>query len=136
MIINKGADTKIIRDIEDMFQMVELEVSLVKVEYIPKSKKNAAKLKEIEDMLIEFKARKYREWIKRVAPNYAEDHPYLHFQFARITTLPDASVVQVMTRLRHDFNKVSVADRMRYATEAQQLLGDVKVNMFTKRIIH
>ena len=136
MIINKGADTKIIRDIEDMFQMVELEASLVKVEYIPKSKKNAAKLKEIEDMLIEFKAQKYRERIKRVAPNYAEDHPYLHFQFARIMTLPDASVVQVMTRLRHDFNKVSVADRIRYAAEAQQLVNDVKVTFVTKKVIH
>lgn len=136
MIINKGADTKIIRDIEDMFQMVELEASLVKVEYIPKSKKNAAKLKEIEGMLIEFKAQKYREWIKRVAPNYAEEHPYLHFQFARIMTLPDASVVQVMTRLRHDFNKVSVADRMRYAAEAQQLVNDIKVTFVTKKVIH
>jgi hypothetical protein len=136
MLINKTADTQIIRDIEDMFQMVELEASLFKVEYVPKSKKNETKLKEIRAKVIEFKAEKYREWIYRKAPKYADDHPYLHFQFARIVTLKDESVVQVMTRLRRDFDKVSLAARASYAIEAQETVRDYKASMIAKKVLH
>lgn len=136
MIINKGADSQVIRDIENMFQMVELETSLVKLEYIPKGKNNSAKLKDREMMITAFKAGKYREWIHLFAPRYAEEHPYLHFQFARIVTLADESLIQVMTRLRNDFNKVTLADRAEYAAEAQTIQAVYKTGVLTKRTLH
>lgn len=131
MLVNKAADSAIIRDIEDVFQMVELEATLLKLEYVPKANKD--KLQKRNQELIKFKADKYREWLYKLAPKYAETHPYLHFQFARIVTLNDESVVQVMTRLRTDFLKVSVADRAQYTVEAKTLSSEYMGALISKK---
>lgn len=136
MIVNKSADSQVIRDIENMFQMVELEASLVKLDYVPKGKNHEHTRKQQEKELTKFRAEKYREWIYRVAPMYADTHSYLHFQFARIVTLSDESVVQVMTRLRKDFNKVSLAERAAYAVEAQEIVSIFKCQSIAKKALH
>lgn len=125
-------ERQIISDIEDMVQMVELEALTLPTEFIPPGKKHDAKREAQEKMITEFKAAKYIEWIKKFAPKYADKHPYLHFQLARICSLPPASVVKVVRNLREGFNQVGFMDRERYRAEARAEVEAIRMMSVSK----
>ena len=125
-------ERQIISDIEDMVQMVELEALSLPLDFIPPGKKHDAKREAQQKMITEFKAAKYIEWIKKFAPKYAERHPYLHFQLARICSLPPASVVKVVRNLREGFNEVGFVDRERYRAEAHAEVAAVRMLSVSK----
>lgn len=125
-------ERQIISDIEDMVQMVELEALALPTEFIPPGKAHDAKRQAQEQMITEFKAAKYVEWIKKFAPKYAEKHPYLHFQLARICTLSPESVVKVVRNLREGFNQVTFIQREKYRAEAHAEVAAVNMLRMSK----
>lgn len=121
---NVLAEGQILKDIEGMFAIVELEASLIQNEYIPNGKAHEAKRKERDDRITAFKAAEYRKWILKKAPAYQQNHPELFFNLGRIYALPDESTVKVMHGLKHSMSNVSVADRAKYVQQADTRITD------------
>jgi hypothetical protein len=132
-------DTQVLRDIEEIYQMVELEASLAPREFIPKGAKHKAKWDEQEARIVKLKAELYRDWLRKKGPGYATKHQYLFIQFLKIQTLPDAAVVAVMTKIRKGLLDISLAERAEYARIAKEEQAErwaLKVSKKQFRLTH
>ncbi len=131
---NKKADTDILKDIHEMFEMVQLEAMNLKFEYIPQGAKYDDLRRKREQIIIEFKAAQYRKWLLKKIEKYRHSHEYLTFCLGTMYTIEKpCEFLKGMEALKRNADSMTLKDRSLCYQRAERDSLESTCNLVTKR---